>query len=106
MTSPFPENTARADIDVGAQPATVVPTAAVLYRNNKAGVFLLQTDSTVRFQPIEVIARNETQTSVSGVQPGVRVVVDGAGFLNQGDRVRVATPAATAPARAPAAAAK
>ena len=97
---------ARADIDVGAQPATVVPTAAVLYRNNKAGVFLLQTDSTVRFQPIEVIARNETQTSVSGVQPGVRVVVDGAGFLNQGDRVRVATPAATAPARAPAAAAK
>ena len=94
---------ARADIDVGAQPATVVPTAAVLYRNNKAGVFLLQTDSTVRFQPIEVIARNETQTSVSGVQPGVRVVVDGAGFLNQGDRVPVAAPAATAPASAPAA---
>ncbi|RZJ30968.1 MAG: efflux RND transporter periplasmic adaptor subunit [Brevundimonas sp.] len=85
---------ARAVIDVGAQPATVVPTAAILYRNNQAGVFVMASGDTVRFQPITVLNRQQAQTAVSGVNPGARVVVDGAGFLNQGDRVRIGTAAA------------
>ena len=82
---------ARARIDVGAQPATVVPTASILYRNNQAGVFVMQTADTVHFQPITVLNRQQNQTSISGVNAGTRVVVEGAGFLNEGDRVRVAT---------------
>ena len=88
---------ARADIAVGAQPATTVPTASVLYRNNRAGVFVLNADSTVRFQPVTVLSRTDAQTAVSGVEPGVRVIVQGAGFLNDGDGVTVSQ---AAPARA------
>src|SRR5690606_35698937 len=92
---------ARAQINVGAQPARTVPTASVLYRNNRAGVFVLNADDTVRFQPVTVLSRTDARTAVSGVNTGVRVIVEGAGFLNDGDGVTVARPAA-APARAPA----
>ena len=97
---------ARADIAVGDQPATTVPTGAVLYRDNKPGVFVVRGDSTVHFQPVTILSRTETQTAVSGVAVGVRVAVDGAGFLNEGDRVNVAQAvggAPTAPAAQPAA---
>ena len=98
---------ARAAIDAGAQPTTVVPTGAVLYRENKAGVYVLNTDNSAHFRPVTVLSRRDDQTSVSGVEPGVRVVVQGAGFLSEGDKVTVSTgQAAAAPAAAAAAPAK
>lgn len=96
---------ARASINAGAQPTTVVPTGAVLYRNNKSGVFVLDQQSGAHFRPVTVLSRQDDQTSVSGIEPGVRVVVEGAGFLNEGDKVTVAAAPAAAPATAPAAAA-
>lgn len=96
---------ARAAIDAGAQPTTVVPTGAVLYRENKAGVYVLNADNSAHFRPVTVLSRRDDQTSVSGVEPGVRVVVQGAGFLSEGDKVTVSTgqaaaaPAAAAPAK-------
>lgn len=96
---------ARARIEVGAQPAVTVPTASVLYRENRAGVFVMGTDGRAHFRPVTVLSRAADRTAVSGIEAGVRVVVEGAGFLGEGDRVNVAAarPAA-APARAPAAA--
>ena len=95
---------AKARIDVGAQPTITVPTAAVLYRENRAGVFVLTADSHARFQPVSVLSRTADRTSVSGLAAGSRVVVDGAGFLGDGDRVTVvATPAPAARPAAPAA---
>lgn len=94
---------ARADISAGDQPATTVPTGSILYRNNKPGVFVLNTDSSVHFQPITVLSRSDAQTAVDGVAIGARVIVDGAGFLNEGDRVTVAQAPAPAPAAQPAA---
>ena len=97
---------ARAAIEAGARPATVVPTDAVLYRSNRSGVFVLNADSSVRFTPVTVLSRRDDQTSVDGVDAGARVVVAGAGFLNDGDKVTVAAPraaATAAPAAAPAA---
>jgi RND family efflux transporter MFP subunit len=91
---------ARADIAVGDQPATTVPTGAVLYRDNKPGVFVIRADNTVHFQPVTILSRTEAQTAVSGVDVGVRVAVDGAGFLNEGDRVNVAQAVGNAPAPA------
>ena len=93
---------ARARIDVGSQPAITVPTASVLYRENRSGVFVLGANNQVRFQPVTVLTRSTSQTAVSGLQAGARVVVDGAGFLGDGDRVTVSG-AAPAPAAAPAA---
>ena len=95
---------AKAQIDVGAQPTITVPTAAVLYRENRAGVFVLTADSHARFQPVSVLSRTADRTSVSGLAAGSLVVVDGAGFLGDGDRVTVvATPTPTARPTAPAA---
>jgi len=90
---------ARARIEVGAQPVVTVPTASVLYRENRAGVFVVGTGNTVRFQPVTVLSRTTDQTAVSGLTAGVRVVVAGAGFLGDGDRVTVAPAVAAAPVR-------
>ncbi|WP_296817995.1 efflux RND transporter periplasmic adaptor subunit [Brevundimonas sp.] len=81
---------ARAQIDVGAQATVVVPSGAVIYRENRAGVFVVGDQNTVTFQPVTVLARRDALTSVAGLAEGVRVVVEGAGFLSQGDRIRVA----------------
>ena len=97
---------ARASITAGAQPTTVVPTAAVLYRNNKSGVFVLDTQNAAHFRPVTVLSRRDDQTSVSGVEAGVRVVVQGAGFLNEGDKVTIAAAPAAAAAAAATPAAK
>jgi RND family efflux transporter MFP subunit len=95
---------ARARIEAGSRPALTVPTAAVLYRENRAGVFVLGEGARVRFQPVTVLSRTEQRSALDGVPAGARVVVEGAGFLADGDRVRVVAPtAAQAPARAPAA---
>ncbi|MDP1912002.1 efflux RND transporter periplasmic adaptor subunit [Brevundimonas sp.] len=88
---------ARARIQVGAQPAVTVPTASVLYRENRAGVFVVRGDNRAHFQPVTVLSRVADQTAVDGLTAGSRVVVAGAGFLGDGDRVTVA-PAAV-PAR-------
>lgn len=90
----------RARIDVGAQPAVTVPTAAVLYRENRSGVFILDTEGRARFRPVVILTRSSERTAVTGVPAGARIIVSGAGFLGEGDRVRVApaTPAAAAPA--------
>jgi RND family efflux transporter MFP subunit len=95
---------AKTEIEVGAQPTVTVPTGAILYRENKAGVFVLGANNQVRFQPVTVLSRTTTQTSVGGITAGTRVVVDGAGFLGDGDRVTVSGTATTpAAAAAPAA---
>ena len=96
---------ARADIDVGDQPATTVPTGAVLYRDNKPGVFTLVADGRVHFQPVVILSRTDTQTAVTGVNVGAQVIVSGAGFLNDGDRVNVAQASGGARSAVPAAAA-
>ena len=95
---------ARAQIDVGSQPTITVPTLAVLYRENRAGVFVMGADSRARFQPVTVLSRTGELTSVSGLEAGTRIVVEGAGFLGDGDRVTIGAAApAVAPAAAPAA---
>lgn len=94
---------ARARIQVGAQPAVTVPTASVLYRENRAGVFVMGTDNRAHFRTVTVLSRTNDQTAVDGLTAGARVVVAGAGFLGEGDRVTVAPAAAPVRAAAPAA---
>jgi len=91
---------ARARIQVGDQPAVTVPTAAVLYRENRAGIFVMGADNRAHFRQVTVLSRTNDRTAVTGIEAGARVVVEGAGFLGEGDRVTVApTRAAAAPAR-------
>tara|TARA_R110002012_G_scaffold306876_2_gene511970 strand:- start:88859 stop:89986 length:1128 start_codon:yes stop_codon:yes gene_type:complete len=87
---------ARARIQVGDQAAVTVPTASVLYRGNRAGVFILRDGNQTHFQPVTVLSRTAELSAVDGLQAGARVVVAGAGFLSEGDRVTI-TGATTAP---------
>jgi RND family efflux transporter MFP subunit len=81
---------ARTQINVGAQPAATVPTAALLYRENNAGVFVVDTQGRAHFRRVQIVARTADATAATGLTEGERVVVQGAGFLGEGDSVRVA----------------
>lgn len=92
---------ARATIDVGAQPALTIPSAAVVYREGKAGVYVIGDDAVVRFRPVRTGARSGDDLAVlEGLSAGQRVAVRGAGFLADGDRVSVVADAAPAGAQA------
>lgn len=84
---------ARTQINAGAQPAATVPTAALLYRENNAGVFVVDAQNRAHFRRVQIVARTAGSTATTGLAEGERVVVQGAGFLGEGDRVRVAAPA-------------
>jgi RND family efflux transporter MFP subunit len=91
---------ARAQIAAGAQPAPTIPTAAILYRQNLPGVFVVGPNNHAQFRRIEILARNTDRTAANGLNAGERVVVEGAGFLGDNDAVRVvgSPAAASAPA--------
>ncbi|MFT4252794.1 MAG: efflux RND transporter periplasmic adaptor subunit [Caulobacter sp.] len=91
---------ARAQIQAGDQASPVVPSAAILYRQNQPGVFTLDTGAKARFRKVAVLARTGDVTAVAGLAAGEQVVVQGAGFLGEGDAVRVSSrlPAPTLPA--------
>ncbi|WP_454714159.1 efflux RND transporter periplasmic adaptor subunit [Caulobacter segnis] len=80
---------ARATIDAGDQPALVVPSASVLYRENRPGVFVVDSAKKVHFRRISVLANTGDRVAATGLTAGDSVVVDGAGFLGEGDLVRI-----------------
>ena len=90
---------ARATIDAGDQPALVVPSASVLYRENRPGVFVVDSAKKVHFRRINILANTGDRIAATGLTAGERVVVDGAGFLGEGDPVRVTAVLAPKPAR-------
>ena len=81
---------ARAQIQAGDQASPVVPSAAILYRQNQPGVFMVDANRKAQFRKVAIVARTGDITAVSGVSAGEEVVVDGAGFLGDGDAVSVA----------------
>jgi len=82
---------ARATINVGEQPAVTVQQSAIVYRDNKPGVFVADQASKVRFRPVVIGSRTKTALEISeGLKAGERVVTNGAGFLADGDTVRIA----------------
>lgn len=89
---------ARATIDAGDQPALVVPSASVLYRENRPGVFVVDSAKKVHFRRITVLTNTGDRVAATGLTAGEQVVVDGAGFLGEGDLVRIGLSPTPAPA--------
>ncbi|MDB5456760.1 MAG: transporter, partial [Caulobacter sp.] len=87
---------ARAEIQAGDQMAASAPSAAVLYRENHPGVFVLDANNKAHFRRVAIIARAGDRTAMTGLAAGERVVVEGSGFLGEGDQVRVGAAPATA----------
>jgi HlyD family secretion protein len=88
---------ARGEFEVGRTSALMLPQAAVLLRDGFAYVFLVGADNRVTQAKVQVGRRNGEQVEVtSGLQANARVVASGAGFLADGDTVRVVTAAVAA----------
>ena len=86
---------ARVVINVGSQQAVLAPQSSVLYRDNKPGLFVIDAQGVAHFRAVVTGVRSGDFVEIrQGLQAGERVALQGAGFLSEGDRVRiVATPA-------------
>jgi RND family efflux transporter MFP subunit len=98
---------ARGRFELGRHGALTLPQVAIVPRDGFNHVMLLQPDCRVRMAKVQLGRREGDRVEVMDALPAnAQVVVQGAGFLNDGDLVRVAAaPAAAGAASAPAPAA-
>jgi RND family efflux transporter MFP subunit len=96
---------AKGDFVFGNSSALTVPQQAVVVRDGFSYCFVLGADGRVAQRKITVGRRSSAQAGgvvevLGGLEPGAQVVASGAGFLNDGDMVKVvqAAPAAAAAA--------
>jgi RND family efflux transporter MFP subunit len=96
-------------VELGKSPALAIPAQSVVIRDGRSYVLKLADNSAtpkVVQQAVTVGRRNGVDAEiVQGLGDADRIVVQGAGFLNDGDTVRLAEPTANAAAVAPAPAA-
>ena len=93
---------ARGEFDLGASNALTVPQRALVVRDGFNYVFRLGADNRVSQLKVQTgRLAGERVEVVSGLPADARIVVNGAGFLNDGDLVRVSEEAASNQAAAP-----
>ena len=96
---------ARGDFELGRSTAPTVPQAAVVPRDGFNNVFILKPDNKVSQLKVQVGRRLNDRIEITSALPdGARIVVQGAGFLNDGDLVRVVdapAPSSSAAAQPP-----
>jgi HlyD family secretion protein len=96
---------ARGEIETSRSAAATLPLASIVVRDGYSYVFVVNDKQGVERRRIEVgTVRNGRVEVVSGLQTSDRVVERGAGFLKDGDRIRVVEtdePGSTSAARAP-----
>jgi HlyD family secretion protein len=81
---------ARGEIETSRSAASTLPLASVVVRDGYSYVFVVNDKQGVERRRVETgTVRNGRVEVVSGVQQGERVVERGAGFLKDGDRIRV-----------------
>jgi RND family efflux transporter MFP subunit len=81
---------ARGEFDLGVSPALTVPQQAVVLRDGFSYVFRLDPDNRVRQLKVQTGRRIGDRVEVlDGLKADAVVVASGAGFLNNGDLVRV-----------------
>ena len=86
-------------VESGTSQSLAVPTAAVVSRDGFPCVFVVDAQGQARQRRIDTGSADGGWTAVrGGLKPGDRVVVEGAGFLTDGDRVRVVAAGAKASA--------
>ncbi|MBP2160683.1 MULTISPECIES: efflux RND transporter periplasmic adaptor subunit [Asticcacaulis] len=89
---------ASGQVSVGSQSVTTVPQVAIVYSENTPGVFVVGADGKAHRRKVTLGGQSGKNVIVrEGLQSGDRIVTTGAGFLNDGDKVKLQ--AASAPAR-------
>lgn len=87
---------AQGDLVLGARPARTLPDQAIVERDGYRYVFVLGEGDVVAQRRVTLGTRQDHLVEVvDGVEANDRVVVEGAGFLADGDRVRVAAASGT-----------
>lgn len=80
------------EIAVGRAEVMTLPESVVFHRDGQAFVYVIGQGDVATLTRIETGARRDGRLEVvTGVQPGALVVATGAGFVKDGERVRVAT---------------
>jgi RND family efflux transporter MFP subunit len=88
---------ANVSIEAGAREALTIPEEAVVWRENKAAVFVVDGTARVTLTGIVTGARKSGLVVVEqGLKDNDRIVSTGAGFLNDGDTVRAVLAETTA----------
>ncbi|QLG88576.1 efflux RND transporter periplasmic adaptor subunit [Chitinibacter bivalviorum] len=82
---------AKGNIAVGQGKALTLPGSAILLRDGFANVFVMQSGSKVKQVRVKLGRQAEGMMEVEGIAPDAQVVASGAGFLADGDTVRVVT---------------
>ncbi|HVH36587.1 MAG TPA: efflux RND transporter periplasmic adaptor subunit, partial [Tahibacter sp.] len=81
---------AQGELQLGESAALLLPLAAVVQRDGHSYVFQVGAEQRVTRKRVEIGRVGDGQIEiVSGLEPNASVVARGAGFLSEGDRVRV-----------------
>ncbi|MEO8671976.1 MAG: efflux RND transporter periplasmic adaptor subunit [Tahibacter sp.] len=87
---------AHGQILLGEAQAAMLPSAAIVERDGYRYAFVMAANDTVQQRRIEIGPSSNGRTEIlQGITPADRVVVQGAAFLSDGDRVRIVTAVAT-----------
>lgn len=87
---------ASAEIGVGMAEALAVPQDALVFRDGRPAAFAVGADNRVSLRLLETGTRQDGWVEVrAGLDRGDRIVVAGAGFLSDGDLVRIDSAAVT-----------
>jgi HlyD family secretion protein len=98
---------ARGALEAGKGPALLLPIASIVMQDGYSYVFVLKDKNVVERRRVQQVGVQGQEMEVSdGVAAGETIAVKGAGFLKDGDTVRVGTDAAPTPPAAPAPALK
>ena len=89
---------ARGEFELDASPGLTVPQQAVVVRDGFSYVFVVKQDNRVTQQKVMSGRRIADRIEIKeGLSADARIVAQGAGFLNDGDLVKVTTTAAALP---------
>jgi multidrug efflux pump subunit AcrA (membrane-fusion protein) len=84
---------ARAEVRIDAAPTLALPQSAIVFRDDAPAAFVLDVDNRVSLRRLTTGTRHDGFVEVlGGLEAGEPVVTSGAGFLSNGDRVRVVNP--------------
>lgn len=79
----------RVEIETGGTTALTVPLNALVWRDGRPAVFIVSDDGTAVLRPITAGRKTSAVVEVlHGLAVGDRIVVEGAGLLNDGEKVR------------------
>jgi RND family efflux transporter MFP subunit len=85
---------AQGEIQIGSAALWALPEAVLLSRDGQAFVYVIGDQGVARATRVQTGARHDGWVEVRGLAPGAQVVATGAGFVKDGERVRVARQAA------------